>query len=140
MASNSVRLAKEEDIPELMSMVDRFYHASGVDIDLNQLAVSQYMGQLSGLGQLFICDGGMVGFQIGSIWYSGDLVGQVVMIWSDKPGIGVKLLKFAEKKAKKMGAKYFQCNSLLTLEPKKLENILRRLEYDKVEHVYMRAL
>lgn len=140
MASNYIRQATKEDLPELMNMIDKFYAASNVDIKLNKDAVAANMGKLAGIGGLYICDTGMVGFQLGEIWYSGDPVGQVVMIWSDKPGTGIKLLKFAARQAKKMGAKYFQCNSLLSLEPEKLESVLKRMKYDKIEHVHMRAL
>ena len=140
MASDYIRLATREDLPKLLEMIDRFYAAANLDIPLNKDSVAANMGKLAGVGGLFVCDTGFIGFQMGEIWYSGDPCGQVVMIWSDKPGTGVKLLKFAAKMAGKMGAKYFQCNSLLSLEPDKLEKVLNRMGYDRIEHVYMRAL
>jgi hypothetical protein len=140
MASDYIRQATKEDLPMMLDMIDRFYAAANLDIPLNKEAVASNMGRLAGIGGMYVCDTGFIGFQMSQIWYSGDPVGQVVMVWSDKPGTGVKLLKFAAKKAAKMGAKYFQCNSLLSLEPEKLEKVLSRLEYDRIEHVYMRAL
>lgn len=140
MATDSIRLATQEDVPAITGMIERFYEKSGVPHKLNMDSAFKSIGAISGLGSMFFCKYGMIGYIPGVIWYSGDRVAQVAMIWTDKAGYGVKLLRHAQTHAKENGYKYFQCNSLNSLESGKMNTVLERLDYEQIEQAYMRAL
>jgi hypothetical protein len=127
--SNSIRVATKDDLGQMVEMLHKFHDKSGVDSDLDLDSALIALGVMASMETLFICETGIIGYQGGSIWYTGDKVAQVVLIWSERPGTGVRLLKHAVKEAKKQGYKYFQCNSLESLEPEKMNKVLEKMGF-----------
>lgn len=140
-----IRAALQADIPRVVEMGRRFYRESGYAKHLaeNPEQMRLLMEQvLAGEGLLVAeCDGkliGMFGYVLFPHFVSGELIAAEVVWWMEPEhrGNGLKLLHFAEKRARAAGAKRLQ----MIAPNKQVARVYERLRYEFVEIAYQKAL
>ena len=143
-----IRLATQEDIPELLRMSESFFNASGY-AELTTFDESDSESTLNNLIEKgwLLTDGNhaMLGFVVFPMFMnSSTIIAQELFWWVDeearKTGAGIKILSKAEKLAKEHGAKALMMLSLNDLNGKKVNKLYESLGYKQKEQTYMRVL
>ena len=143
-----IRLAKLEDIPNLLRMGELFFNDSGYGeiTSFNKNDTEITLKSLIDLGTL-LTDGksSMIGFLVFPLFMNQKtLMSQELFWWvdEDKRGtrIGIDLLKQAEKISKENGATVMNMLSLNDLNGEKVNKLYERLGYKRKEQSYMRVL
>ena len=143
-----IRLAKLEDIPNLLRMGELFFNDSGYGeiTSFNKNDTEVTLKSLIDLGTL-LTDGksSMIGFLVFPLFMNQKtLMSQELFWWvdEDKRGtrIGIDLLKQAEKISKENGATVMNMLSLNDLNGEKVNKLYERLGYKRKEQSYMRVL
>lgn len=143
-----IRLAETKDMPELLRMLKRFYDVSGYSefVLYDKETVIQVFIELI-KNKTLLTDGknAMLGFLVFPFFLNKNtLTAQELFWWVDedkrKTGIGVNLLKEAEKQAKKLGAKSLMMLNIKNLNGESVEKLYRSLGYRETEKTYMRGL
>lgn len=142
-----IRLATYEDLPVLRRMGRDFFNASGHDrftVYNEDDMENTYRHLIDNDGILTDGEHAMIGFLVFPSFYNAQyLLAQELFWWVDEEKrntpVSIKLLKMAEKSAKDMGAKAMM---MLSVEHfgDKVDNIYKRMGYQKSETAFMRAL
>lgn len=146
MGADRMRLATQDDKPELFRMGKEFYLHSGYQDkgEFNETILDSVFDQLISGECLLIADGGMIGWLVFPVFMTGTLVAQELFWWVDEDkrdsGLGRELLKAAEEKAKNQGANSMIMICLDELEPDKAEAIYGKMGYQPRERTFMRTL
>lgn len=143
-----IRLAKLEDMPNLLRMGELFFNDSGYGeiTSFNKSDTEITLKSLIGLGTL-LTDGksSMIGFLVFPLFMNQKTMMSQELFWwvdEDKRGtrIGIDLLKQAEKISKENGATVMNMLSLNDLNGEKVNKLYERLGYKRKEQSYMRVL
>lgn len=138
-----IRLAKEFDIPRLVQMGQRFREETtyGQHINDNPEQMAKTAKQLIAMNTLLVSERqgkivAMLGYIVYPHFLSGETVAGEVFWWSEVLGEGIKLLKEAEKLAKKAGAKRMQ----MIAPNEKVGSFYERMGYQFVESTFQATL
>jgi len=143
-----IRLATIEDMPELLRMSQAFFDVSGYsglttfDKDDSEELLKTLVD-----GNTLLTDGNgaMLGFVVFPMFMNrGTLIAQELFWWVDedkrKSGVGLKLLRAAEKHAKELGAKAMMMLSIADLDGDKVNKLYKAKGYKPQEQSFMRVL
>lgn len=143
-----IRLATQEDMPELLRMGELFFNASGyaemTAINLSDTEV--LLDKLIEAGTLLTDGkGGMIGFVIFPLFMNASyFVAQELFWWVDedqrKSGLGIELLSKAEELSKEYGANQMIMLSLKKLDGDRVSKLYKSRGYQERENTFMRAL
>ena len=143
-----IRLALNEDVPEMLRMCELFFNASGYsDITtFNKDDMEQLLLRLIESGTL-LTDGEstLLGFVVFPMFMNQSTsVAQELFWWVDEDkrntGVGIQILKKAETTAKDLGATTMIMLSIKSLDGEKVNRMYERLGYKEREQSYMRIL
>jgi ribosomal protein S18 acetylase RimI-like enzyme len=143
-----IRLAKKDEMQNLLRMGESFFHASGYGAitEFNRRDTEKLIVNLIELGTL-LTDGknGMIGFVIYPLFMNNStLMSQELFWWVDEDRrgskVGLQLLRAAEEISKESGADVMNMLSLNELDGEKVNSLYRRLGYKSKEQSYMRVL
>lgn len=141
-----IRVATNEDKPELHRMGREFYNASGYS-DVGEWSPEVFDNTLDLLidaGTLLIAPGGMIGWVNFPVFMTGQQVAQELFWWVDPDkrdsGLGRELLAMAETKAKDQGSSKMMMLCLDELEPEKAVAMYAKMGYVPRERTFMRSL
>lgn len=142
------RLAVLSDMDVLLKMGAEFFDASGYsDITtFNKDDLEVLMKELISLGTLLINNrGAMLGFVVYPLFMNkSHLVSQELFWWVNEnvrySGVGIEILKQAEKLSSEHGAKTMMMLSIDDLNGKKVSKLYEKLGYKKREQTFMRAI
>jgi len=143
-----IRLAKAEDMPQLLRMGEDFFNTSGYG-DLTSFNKSDAEATLSSLieSESLLTDGKntMLGYLIFPLFMNTSTsVAQELFWWVDESmrntKLGVEILKAAEDLAKLQGATTMLMLSIKELDGERVNSLYSRLGYKEREQTYMRAL
>lgn len=141
-----MRQATQDDWGEYLRMGTEFYNQSGYsDIgELSEPHLKQTFDILVDAGSMLIDEGGMIGWINFPVFMTGTPVAQELFWWVDedkrKTGLGLKLLRSAEAKAKEQGASHIMMLCLDRLDGEKVAKLYKRMGYESREQTFMRAL
>jgi len=143
-----IKLATKEDMPQLLRMGESFFNESGYSdlTTFNKDDTEKVVNHLIDNGWL-LTDGksAILGFLVFPLFMNtSSKVAQELFWWVDedarKTGVGLRILKKAEKLAKEHGAETMMVLSLNELNGEKVNQLYERLGYKRREQTYMRAL
>lgn len=147
MDSDSIRLAKESDKPELFRMGEAFFKASGYSSEMgnwNPELLGTVLDNLIAAECVLISDGGIIGWVNFPVFMTGAQVAQELFWWVDEgkrgSGLAVKLLKAAEAKAKEQGSRAIMMLCLDDLDGNRVADLYAKMGYRPRERTFMRAL
>lgn len=143
-----IRLANNNDMPELLRMGKLFFDTSGYsDItSFNKKDTKILLKKLIREG-LLLTDGksAMLGFLVFPIFMNSScLIAQELFWWVDKDsrgtGVGVEILKKAEELAKEYGASSMIMLSIKELDGDRVNKLYEKLGYKQREQSFVRRL
>lgn len=141
-----MKLATFDDWEDFLEMGHEFYTQSGYSDmgDFNETLLLEVFEKLIANESLIMGDGGMIGWLVFPVFMTGRMVAQELFWWVDqdkrKTGLGLKLLKAAEKKAKEQGAQHMLMLCLDRLDGEKVAKLYGAMGYESREQTFMRAL
>lgn len=143
-----IRLAALSDMHELLRMGELFFNASGYsdittfDIETTKVILNELIK-----GGTLLTDGkySMLGFVVFPVFMNANTqISQELFWWVDESergsGVGVEILKEAERISKEQGASVMAMLSLEDLNGEKVGKLYESLGYTRKEQTYMRSL
>lgn len=143
-----IRIAEMRDVPELLRMGKRFHEVSGYSefVSYDPETVTQMFKTLIE-NKTLLTDGKntMLGFVVFPFFFNKNiLTAQELFWWVDKDkrktGIGVEILRSAEKQANLLGAKSLIMLNIKNLDGDSVGRLYKSLGYKETEQTYMRSL
>ena len=143
-----IRLAVKSDMPELLRMSQAFFNVSGYS-DITTLDADDAEIILTSLieSNTLLTDGesAMLGFMVFPMYFNHNTtMAQELFWWVDedkrKSGVGLKLLRAAEKQAKELGAESMMMISIADLDGEKVNKLYKAMGYKPQESIFMRVL
>jgi GNAT superfamily N-acetyltransferase len=140
-----IRLASEADIPRLVEMGVRFRRETeyAQHFDENPEQMARLLQQLIAGDGVLVSERegrlvGMIGYVLFPHFLSAEMTAGEVFWWTEPEhrGIGIRLLREAERRAKQAGAQRFQ----MIAPNEQVASMYRRLGYGFVEATYQRYL
>lgn len=143
-----IRLAKVDDMKQLLRMGKAFFDVSGygqiTDFSYSDTEIV-LLSLIEQESLLIDGSGGMIGFLVFPMFMNSSYkLSQELFWWVDedkrKTKLGVELLKAAEVQSKKLGADSMIMLSINDLNGDKVNNLYESLGYKRQEQTYMRTL
>lgn len=143
-----IRQATNGDVPRIVELGMRDFEEGPYKNLINansEYAIKTVLAVIHGGGKILLCEdqekvSGLFAFLIMPHPFSGEIVATQLIFYVEpearKGGTGIKLLWEAERVAKELGAKKFQC----TAPSEEVGAIYRRFGYHQIEVAFLKEL
>lgn len=139
--------AEQKHLPAILSMLQKFHAASGMEAPFNSEHIGQSLEQMIELDNfcLLVTEtngvaDGVLGGVITPMWFNLDILQASEMFWWSDGGKGLELKAEYEAWALSMGASYVNMAALERIRPKAIGRFYIESGYKLFEHGYTKGL